>query len=115
MTAQPVQQQAAGPVLTTAALVAGNTAMVLVLSHSWPDHTMTRLTGRKLQSLAGLQVEGSRSTGLADFDDASHFHDGGFLLPLRKIGGLLMIRVGASKPLPVIVKQSHLPMMVLPP
>ena len=53
--------------------------------------------------------------GLADFDDAGHLHERGFLLPLGKSGGLLTIRVGAGKPLAVIVKDSHLPMMVLPP
>jgi hypothetical protein len=54
-------------------------------------------------------------TGLADFDDAGHFYDGGLFLPLRKSSGLSMNCVGASKPLPVLVKHSHLPMMVLPP
>jgi hypothetical protein len=52
---------------------------------------------------------------LADFDDAGHFYDWGFLLPLCKITGPLMIRVHASKPLTVIVKQGHLPVMVLSP
>ncbi|MFZ0862360.1 MAG: hypothetical protein WAN18_16870, partial [Candidatus Sulfotelmatobacter sp.] len=53
--------------------------------------------------------------GLANLCDASHFHDWGFLLPLCKTGGLLMIRVGAGKPLTVIVKHSHLPVMVFSP
>jgi len=54
-------------------------------------------------------------TGLADFDDAGHFYDWGLFLSLCKISGLLMIRVHASKPLTVIVKQSQLPVVVLPP
>jgi hypothetical protein len=53
--------------------------------------------------------------GLADFDDASHLYDGGFSLPLCKISGLLMIDIGARKPLTVLVEQGHLPMMVLAP
>jgi hypothetical protein len=50
--------------------------------------------------------------GLADFCDASHFYDRGFLLPLGKASGLRMIRVDATKSLAVLVKQSHLPMMM---
>ena len=53
--------------------------------------------------------------GLADFDDAGHFHDWGPFLPLCKVSGLLMIRVDASKPLTVLVKHSCLPVTVLPP
>jgi hypothetical protein len=54
-------------------------------------------------------------SGLTDFDDASHLYERGFLLPVCKSCGLLMIRVGSSKPLPVLVKQHHLPMMVFSP
>jgi hypothetical protein len=57
----------------------------------------------------------AKVSALADFDDAGHFYDGGFFLPLGKCGGLLMIRVHASESLTVIVEQSHLPMMVFSP
>ena len=60
-------------------------------------------------------IGATERAGLADFDDAGHFHDWGLFLPLCKVGGLLMIRVDASKPLPVIVKHSRLPVMVLSP
>ena len=52
---------------------------------------------------------------LADLPDASHFHDRGFLVPLCKASGLLMIRVDASESLAVLVKQRHLPVMVFSP
>jgi hypothetical protein len=52
---------------------------------------------------------------LTDFDDAGHFYDRGLFLPLCKSSSLLMIRVNASEPVTVIVKQSHLPVMVLSP
>jgi hypothetical protein len=55
------------------------------------------------------------TAGLADFDDAGHFYDWGLFLPLCKSSSLLMIRVHPSEPLTVIVKQGHLPVMVLPP
>jgi len=55
------------------------------------------------------------AAGLADLNDAGHFHDRGFPLTLGKVIGLGMNRVDANKPLPVLVKQSHLPMMVFPP
>jgi hypothetical protein len=62
-----------------------------------------------------LSISGANQwAGLADFDDAGHLYDRGLLLPLCKISGLLMIRVGARKPLTVIVKQGYLPMMVPP-
>jgi hypothetical protein len=54
-------------------------------------------------------------TGLADFDDAGHFYDWGLSLPLRKCSGLSVNCVGASEPLTVIVKQGHLPVMMLSP
>ena len=53
--------------------------------------------------------------GLADFDDAGHFYDWGLLLPLCKSSGLSMNCVGAREPLAVIVKNSHLPVMVFSP
>jgi hypothetical protein len=53
--------------------------------------------------------------GLAELGDASHFYDWGLFLPLCKSSSLLMIRVHASEPLTVLVKQSHLPMMVFSP
>jgi hypothetical protein len=52
---------------------------------------------------------------LADLNDAGHFHDRGFRLPLCKTSGLSMNCVSASKPIPVFVKQSHLPVMVFSP
>jgi hypothetical protein len=52
---------------------------------------------------------------LADFDDSGHSYDWGLFLPLCKRSSLLMIRVHASKPLTVIVKQGYLPVMMLPP
>jgi hypothetical protein len=52
---------------------------------------------------------------LADLNDASHFHDRIFPLPLCKSSGLGMNCIGAGKPLTVIVKQGHLPMMVFSP
>jgi hypothetical protein len=53
--------------------------------------------------------------GLADFDDAGHFYNWGFLLPLCKASGLLMVGVDASKPLPVFIEHSDLPMTVFAP
>jgi hypothetical protein len=53
--------------------------------------------------------------GLADFDDADHFYDWGFFLPLCKSSGLGMNCVSAGEPLPVLVKHSHLPVMVFSP
>jgi hypothetical protein len=56
-----------------------------------------------------------RRAGLADFDDAGHFYDRGLFLPRRKCSGLSVNCVGASEPFTVIVKQGHLPVMVLSP
>jgi hypothetical protein len=42
-------------------------------------------------------------------------YDGGLSLPLGKFGGLIPVRVHAGKPLPVLVKHSDLPMLVLAP
>jgi hypothetical protein len=53
--------------------------------------------------------------GLAELSDASHFHDWGFLLPLCKSSGFLMIRVDATESFAVLVKHSHLPVPVLSP
>ena len=53
--------------------------------------------------------------GLADLRDPSHFYHRGFLLPVCKSSGLSMNCVGASKPLPVLVKHSHLPVVVFSP
>ena len=52
---------------------------------------------------------------LTDLNDPSHFHNRGFLLPLCKCCGLGMNCVGAGKPLAIIVKHGHLPVMVLAP
>jgi hypothetical protein len=59
-------------------------------------------------------LSGTVTLGLADLSDPSHFHDRGFLLPLCKASGLLTIRVVPTKSLTVLVKQSHLPMMMSP-
>jgi hypothetical protein len=53
--------------------------------------------------------------GLADLNDAGHFHKRGFLLPICKASGLLMIRVHADKGFAVLVKQGNLPVMVFSP
>jgi hypothetical protein len=53
--------------------------------------------------------------GLPDFDDAGHFYDWGFFLPLCKSSGLSMNCVGAGEPLTVLVKHSYLPMTVFSP
>ena len=55
------------------------------------------------------------ASGLTDFDDAGHFHNWGFSLPVCKSSGLCMNCVGTSKPLPVLVKHGHLPVVVLSP
>ena len=51
--------------------------------------------------------------GLADFDDAGHFYNWGLFLPLCKFIGLGMNCVSASEPLTVLIKQRHLPVVVL--
>ena len=53
--------------------------------------------------------------GSADLKDAGGLYDGRLSLPLSKFGGLFPVRVHASKSLPVLVKNSHLPVFVLPP
>jgi hypothetical protein len=52
---------------------------------------------------------------LADLNDAGHLHDRGLFLPFSKSSGLSMNCIGSSKPLTVLVKHSHLPVMVLAP
>jgi hypothetical protein len=62
-----------------------------------------------------LSISGANEwAGLADLNDAGHLYDGGLFLPFCKCSGLSMNCVGARKPLTVIVKQGHLPMMVPP-
>jgi hypothetical protein len=53
--------------------------------------------------------------GLAELSDASHFYDGGFLLPFCKANGFFTIGVDATKGFAVIVKHSDLPVTVLAP
>jgi len=53
--------------------------------------------------------------GLADLNHAGHLHYRGFPLPLCKVIGLGMIRIGPGKPLAITVKQSDLPVVVLSP
>jgi hypothetical protein len=59
--------------------------------------------------------EAAERAGLADFDDSGHFYNWGFFLSLCKSSGLSMNCVGAREPLTVLVKQSHLPVMVFSP
>jgi len=55
------------------------------------------------------------TAGSADLQYSRGLHDGRFSLPLGKFGGFFPVRIYASKPLPVLVKHSHLPVLVLPP
>jgi hypothetical protein len=50
--------------------------------------------------------------GLAELSDADHFHDGRLPLPFGRFVGLFSVRINASKAFPILVKQSHLPVMV---
>jgi hypothetical protein len=52
---------------------------------------------------------------LADLQDPRGLHDGRLPLPLGKLGGLLPVRIDASKPLPILVKHRDLPVLVLAP
>jgi len=51
----------------------------------------------------------------ADLQYPRGLYDRRLSLPLSKFGGLLPIRIHAGKPLPVLVKHSHLPVLVLSP
>jgi hypothetical protein len=51
---------------------------------------------------------------LAELSNTGHLHDRRFLLPICKASGLLMVRIHASKLLPVLVKDGHLPVLVFP-
>src|SRR5712664_233121 len=53
--------------------------------------------------------------GSADLQYPRGLYDRRLSLPLSKFGGLVPVRIYASKPLPVLVKHSHLPVLVLPP
>jgi hypothetical protein len=94
---------ASSPSLAAAHTVHGNWLCAL-------DDVHFNVTTLKPYWLCADRVE--KGVELADFCDASHFYDRGFLLPLGKASGLLMIRVNATKSLAVLVKQSHLPMMM---
>jgi|SRR5579862_2135816 len=52
--------------------------------------------------------------GLADLNDAGHFHQWGFLLSLRKSSGLVTVYVKAGKPFAVTIENRRQPMPVLP-
>src|ERR1700720_4405352 len=56
-----------------------------------------------------------KALGSADLQHARGLYDRRRSLPLCKFGGLPPVRIHASKPLPVLVKHSHLPVLVLPP
>jgi hypothetical protein len=51
------------------------------------------------------RVEGG--AGLAELNDASHFHDRRFFPPLCKASGLFMVRIHAGKALSVLVKHGE--------
>jgi len=53
--------------------------------------------------------------GLTELGDASHSYDWGLFLPLGKSSGFSMNCICANKPFAVLVKQSHLPMVVFSP
>jgi hypothetical protein len=53
--------------------------------------------------------------GLAELSDTSHFHDRGFLLPLRKANGFFTIGVDATKGFAVAIKDGNLPVTVFTP
>jgi hypothetical protein len=56
-----------------------------------------------------------RTAGSADLQDPRGLYDGRLPLPLGKFGGLFPVRIHACKPLSVLVKHSHLPVLVFPP
>jgi hypothetical protein len=56
-----------------------------------------------------------KALGSADLQHPRGLYDRRRSLPLCKFGGLLPVRIHASEPLPVLVKHSHLPVLVLPP
>src|SRR5580692_363980 len=78
------------------------------------EKTMLSDSGGKRRRRSPTPEPKDSSGRLAHLGDASHFHDRRFSLPLCKAVGLVTIRIGAGKPLTVAVKDSHLPMMVLP-
>ncbi len=55
------------------------------------------------------------TVGSADLQYPRGLHDGGLPLPLGKFGGFFPVRIDASKSLPVLVKDSYLPVLVLAP
>jgi hypothetical protein len=60
-------------------------------------------------------LRADKTVGSADLQYPRGLYDGRLSLPLRKFGGLFPVRIHASKPLPVLVKHSHLPVLVLAP
>jgi hypothetical protein len=52
---------------------------------------------------------------LADLSDARHLHDRRLLLPLCKASSLFTIRIDTTKSFAILVKRSHLPVMVFSP
>jgi hypothetical protein len=55
------------------------------------------------------------AVGSADLQNPCSLHDGRLSLPLGKFSGLFPVCIHSSKPLPVLVKHGHLPMLVFPP
>ena len=56
-----------------------------------------------------------RNAGSADLQYPRGFYDGRLSLPLGEFGGLFPVRIHTSEPLAVLVKHSHLPVLVFPP
>jgi hypothetical protein len=56
-----------------------------------------------------------RTVGSADLQYPRGLYDRRLSLPLSKFGCFLLVRVDARKPFPVLVKHSHLPVLVLSP
>jgi hypothetical protein len=75
-----------------------------------PAHTRVQ---RSLHCRASLNSD--KKVGSADLQHPRGFYDGRLPLPLGKFGGLFPVCIHACKPLPVLVKHSHLPVLVLAP
>jgi hypothetical protein len=60
-------------------------------------------------------LRADKTVGSADLQYTRSLYDGRLSLPLRKFRGFFPVRIHASKPLPVLVKHSHLPVLVLAP
>jgi hypothetical protein len=107
---------------------------VLPLYYGRPNHRNSNTPAIRRQDLRGIQIakrlantpEERRGSGQASRQDpktmgspdlqySSGFYDGRFTLPLGKFGGLFPVCIHAGKPFSVLVKHSHLPMLVFAP